>query len=135
GSYGTFSGTNKPITIRPQDGTTPTTGIASGPGEQGFTIAGARTSFTQTWGLRITSAGGPAIGAGAKNITIKNSEFTTGLTIDGPTNANILFDHNLHHDLNGFSTTAAFHFPYGSNTPSGVTIQNSLFRDMSSDAI
>jgi hypothetical protein len=132
GSYGTFSGTNKAITIRAADGATPTMKISFGSGDQGFTIDGARATFTQSWGMKIT---GGDISSGAKNITIENTDVSGEIVIDGPTNANLLFDHNLHHDLNGKNTTAAFHLPYGSSSPSGVTIQNSLFRDMSSDGI
>ena len=107
-------------------------GISFAAGDGGFTIDGRRASFTQSWGLKVT---GGSITGTAKNITIKNADFTGGVTIDGVTNANILFDHNLHHDLSGYDTTAALHLSYGSSVPSGVTVQKSLFRDMSADAI
>ena len=136
GNYGTWQGTGKAITLRPQEGASPSMGIAFGTGDSGFTIDGGRASFGQSWGLRIDQDGGsPNIGGGARNITIKNTDFAVGITIDGVANANIVLDHNLHHDLNGHDYTAAVHLSYASDTPSGVTVSNSLFRDMSADGI
>ena len=111
-------------------------GIKFTTGDSGFTIDGGRESFTQSWGIRIDENGElPDIDGGAKDITIKNTDFAVGITIDGVTNANLVFDHNLHRDLSGHDYTSAVHLNYSSDTPSGVTVENSLFRDMSADAI
>jgi len=135
GSYGIWRGTDKAITIRPRSGATPSMGIHFTDGG-GFTIDGGRTSFKQPWGLRIDQDGiSPNIGGSAKGITIRNTDFSVGISIDGVSDADILLDHNLHHDLNGFEWSGAVHLSYSSDTPSGVTVQNSLFRDMSADGI
>ena len=135
GGYGSWSGTNKAITIRPEDGASPTMAISFGSGDCCFTIDGGRTSFSSGTGLTITGGGSPAIGSGANNITIKNTNFTAGIRLDGLTNSNILFDHNQHFGLSANDYTAAIHLSYGASQPSGVTIQNSLFRDMSADGV
>ena len=124
------------MTVRPQADATPQMGIHFTTDAAGFTLDGGRTSFTQSWGLRLDQDGGsPSIGGDARDITIKNTDFSVGINIEGVTNANILLDHNLHHDLNGHAWTGAVHLSYDADTPSGVTVQNSLFRDMSADAI
>jgi hypothetical protein len=64
GNYGTWTGTNKAITVTKQSGAMVTMGIDFTTGNNGFTIDG------------LTIAGGRIIN-GAKNITIKNSAFTT----------------------------------------------------------
>jgi hypothetical protein len=135
GDYGFWSGTGKAITIRPQDGATPTMGIQFGAGAGGFTIDGGRATFTQAWGLQITSEQGPDISAGAHDIVIENTDFSVGLELDGLANSNIVFNHDVFHDLNGFNYTAGLHLAWTSSTPSGVTVENSEFRDMSADGI
>lgn len=135
GDYGFWNGTAKAITIRPQDGATPTMGLQFGAGAGGFTIDGGRASFTQAWGLQIASEQGPDISAGAHDIVIENTDFSVGLELDGLANSNIVFDHDVFHDLNGFNYTAGLHLAWTSSTPSGVTVENSEFRDMSADGI
>jgi hypothetical protein len=136
GNYGQWAGTNKAITITNQPGASPTLSLSLRSGDCCFTIDGGRSTLDKSEpGIIINGDGGPSIGAGVSNIVIKNTSFTSGFRIDGPTNANILFDHNIHANLDGNAHTAAIHLSYGSAQPSGVTIQNSLFRDMSSDGI
>jgi hypothetical protein len=124
GSYGTWSGTNKAITIKNDAGATPTMRYSFGSGDSGFTLDGM-------------SGMGGSIGAGAHDLTIKNSTFTTYATFDGLANSNILFDHNTHNDINSpsGSPNARLGFYWGSSTPSGVTIQNSLMRGGDSDGV
>jgi hypothetical protein len=135
GDYGTWSGTNKAITITPVAGATPQIGMNFGSSAHGFTIDGGLASFTQPWGLEISHESSPDISGGASNITIENTNVAVGLDLDSLANSNVVFNHDLFHDLNGQDWTAALHLGYTSSTPSGVTVENSLFRDMSSDAI
>src|ERR1044072_8114459 len=69
GSYGTWSGTNKAITLRAADGATATMRYAFSTGDSGFTLDG------------LSGMGG-TITDGAHDITIKNSTFTTHATFD-----------------------------------------------------
>jgi parallel beta helix pectate lyase-like protein len=135
GDYGVWRGTAKAITIRPEDGATPLMVIQFGPGASGFTIDGGRTSFTQTWGIQIKDGNSPDVRTGAHDITIENTDIAAGLGVDQLANANIVFNHDVWHDLNGFGWPAGVHLDWTSSTPSGVTVENSLFRDMSADGI
>jgi hypothetical protein len=127
GNYGAFAGTNKTVTIAAAEGATPQMTVSFGTGDSGFTLQG------------MTGMGGSITGT-ASNITIKNSTFPTPLVIDGPTNSNILLTNNIH-DGDGYivpdqGTPAYVHLPYANGTPhSGVTIQNSIFRDGDADGI
>ena len=80
GSYGTWSGTNKAITIAAASGATPTMRISFASGDSSFTLDG------------ISGMGG-TISAGAKNITIQNSTFVEELDIEGAV-TNIVVNHN-----------------------------------------
>src|SRR5262249_18431071 len=126
GNYGTWSGTDKAITIKADDGASPSMQMAFTTGDQGFTLDGMH-------GM------GGSIMAGANHITIRNSDFTSTLTIDGVRNSSILLDHNVHHDINLPSscggTPAMVHLAYSGTPVSGVTIQNSVFRDGNADGI
>ena len=125
GDYGTWMGTNKAVIITKQSGATVTMGIDFITGKSGFTID------------NLTITGGRVSG-GANNITIKNSAFTGNLIIDGVANANILLDNNTHVNINSCKSgcvPAAIHLPYSSNTFSGVTVQNSLFKGGNADGI
>jgi Right handed beta helix region len=137
GNYGIWHGTNKVITIAPQQGATPTMGLAFATGASGFTINGGRATYTQTWGIQVNQTwnNGPAFDTGAQNITIKNTDFNVQTDVENLKNANILFDHNVWHDINGFTYDVALWLGYSAGVDSGVTVQNSLFRDMSSDGI
>jgi hypothetical protein len=124
GSYGTWGGTNKVITVRAAAGQTPTMGISFGSGDQSFTLQG----------VRIT---GGSISSGAQNLTVRDSEFTASLQITGLANANVLLDHNTHNNINAPSGAppARIHLAYGSETPSGVTVRNSLLQGGDADGI
>lgn len=117
GDYGTFNGTNKSITIRPQASATPTMTVSLGSGDSGFTLDG------------MSGMGGD-VAAGVSDITIKNSDFTTPIVFDGPTNANFLLDHdtfdNQFRDIACHDTPARVHIAYGGAT-TGITINGSEF--------
>jgi hypothetical protein len=73
-----------------------------------------------------------------KNITIRNSAFTSATTIDGLANSNVLFDHDTFNNINAggqYDTPARIHLAYSSSTHSGVTIQNSLMNGGSTDGV
>ena len=123
GQYGVWQGTDKAITIRPQDGATPTMGIKFTTGDSGFTIDGGRELSRSPGDPHRRERRLPDIDGGAKDITIKNTDFAVGITIDGVTDANLVFDHNLHRDLSGHDYTSAVHLNYSSDTPSGVTVR------------
>lgn len=135
GSYGTWGGTNKAITITKQSGATPTMDISFGTNDAGFTLDG----ITIAGGNISGSSSNYAAATNPKNITIKNSTFTAALNIEYITNANILLDRNTHNNIdNDSGCTSApgrIWFSYGSDIPSGVTIQNSLFDGGNTDGI
>jgi Right handed beta helix region len=83
------------------------------------------------------SGTGGSITNGAHDITIRNSTFTTHATFDALANANIVFDHNTHNNINSPSgaPNARLGFYWGSSTPSGVTIKNSTMNGGDSDGI
>src|SRR3954453_4792010 len=78
GNYGTWSGTAKTITIAPATGATPTMRVSFASGDSGFTLDG------------LSGMGG-TISAGAKNITIRNSNFTGQPDVEGAT-SNVVLD-------------------------------------------
>jgi hypothetical protein len=93
-------------------------------GDAGFTLDG----------LRIT---GGSIMHGARNLTIRNATFTGALTLDGLADSNILLERNTHRNIMTCPacTPARLHFSYGSDTPSGVTVKDSLFEGGNADGI
>ena len=124
GSYGTWQGTNKAITIRAAGGAPPSMRYSFTTGDSGFTLDG------------MTGMGG-SITNGARDITIRNSTFTTHATFDGLANSNILFDRNTHNNINSPSgaPNARLGLYWGSSTPSGLTIQNSAMSGGDSDGV
>ncbi|MEY2431328.1 MAG: hypothetical protein QOC92_1053 [Acidimicrobiaceae bacterium] len=81
---------------------------------------------------------GGRITNGARDITIRNSAFTSHLTINGVINSNILLDHNTHLNINATSGSppARVHLAYDCGEQhSGVTIRNSLFAYGDADGI
>jgi parallel beta-helix repeat protein len=84
----------------------------------------------------MTGMGG-SITAGAHDITIRDSTFTTHATFDGLANSNILFDHNTHNNINSPAgdPNARLGFYWSSSTPSGVTIENSTMQGGDSDGV
>jgi hypothetical protein len=129
GNYGSWSGTNKAITVKASPGATVSMSFAFGTNSGNFALDGV----TVTSGSITGNATSP------KNITVRNSTFTGSVVIDGVTNSNIVFDRNTHNNINNNSsctaTPARIHLAYGSNTPSGVTIQNSLMDGGNTDGI
>jgi hypothetical protein len=124
GSYGTWSGTNKAITIQNEDGATPTMKFAFGSGDSGFTLDG------------MSGMSGD-IDSGANHITIKNSAFNDTTTIQGVTNGAILFDHDTFNNINATNggPPARIWLPGSTPHPSGVTVQNSQLIGGSTDGI
>jgi Bacterial Ig domain/Bacterial Ig-like domain/Right handed beta helix region len=124
GSYGTWSGTNKAITVKNEDGATPTMKFAFGSGDSGFTLDG------------MSGMSGD-IDSGANHITIKNSAFNDTTTIQGVTNGAILFDHDTFNNINATNggPPARIWLPGSTPHPSGVTVQNSQLIGGSTDGI
>jgi hypothetical protein len=98
-------------------------------------------TLTGTNGLTIDSVTIPNAslsGSTTKNITIQNSAFTGAIVISDLANANVLLNANTHNNIQGggqFIAPARIHLSYGSSTPSGVTIQNSLMDGGSADGV
>jgi hypothetical protein len=99
-------------------------GLDFNTGDQGFTLDG------------MTIPGG-RIANGANGLTIRNSAFTSSLTINGVANSNILLDRDTFLDINAPSGAppARLHLSYSCNGVSGVTVQNSLFAGGDADGI
>lgn len=115
GNYGTWSGTNKAITVKAAPGAAPQMKINFGSGASGFTLDG------------MTNMGGSVNGS-ASNITIKNSQFTSEIEVAG-NGAGIVFDGNTHNNFNGASTAQRF------LVRGPVTIKNSRFEGGGSDGV
>ena len=79
GSYGTWQGTNKAITLKAATGASPQMKVSFGSGDAGFTLDG------------MTGMGGSV--SGASNVTITNSDFTSPIDFAG-NNQNVVLDHN-----------------------------------------
>jgi hypothetical protein len=125
GSYGTFHGAKKSgdIFLVPQTGATPSMELE---------FDGATHIILD--GLTITGA---TLLDATKSITIRNSTFTGGLRFDALANADVLLDHNTHNDIMTCPSCdpARIHGSYESQTPSGVTVQNSLMDGGNADGI
>ena len=128
GSYGTFAGTSKAVTIRAADGASPQMRIGFGSGDSGFTLEG------------MTGMGG-AIADGARNITVRNSAFTGPVNIAGSGTDGIVFDANTHNWNVGPSSGGANAKIYLENSLTGtlaapsVTVQNSEIKNGDLDGI
>jgi len=114
GNYGTWTGTNKAITIQAATGATPTMRYSFGSGDSGFTLDG------------MTGMGG-TFTSGASNVTVKNSAFNTCAQFDGSL-TNVVFDGNTHLNINATCGNSRL----GLNA-SGVTVRNSLMQGGDSD--
>jgi hypothetical protein len=130
GSYGsvTLSGIvkNPRVTIKSTSGQDATMSLTVSGGSNGITVDS------------VTMAGGSMSGSTTRNITIQNSAFTSHWVINGLANSNVLLDHNTHNNIEGggqYSAPARIHLSYGSSTPSGVTIQNSVMDGGSADGV
>lgn len=135
GDYGSWTGASKTapgITVTPASGASVTMGLVfTMTSVQNITVDGTAGGGT----LSMPGAAFTGSSATARNITVKNAAVTEQITIDGPTNSNMLFDHNTHNNIRCTTNTARFHLSYPANAPSGVTIQNSLFDGSSADGI
>jgi Right handed beta helix region/Bacterial TSP3 repeat len=132
GSYGTWGGTGKAITIRPQAGASPTMRLNLGGSSDGnFTIDGGRAAFSETSGLTLTGAD---ITGPVHDLTVRNAKFTGGVKFLSHPHPNVVFDHNEHVGIPA-SATGAIILPGGSQVHSGVTIRNSYFHELEGDGI
>jgi hypothetical protein len=124
GSYGSWGGTAKQITVGPQPGAAVSLGIGFGGGDAGFALVG------------VTVTGGSITG-GARDITIRDSVFTGQLKLDGLASSNVVLDHNSHNNLGAAQNVspARIHLTWYSQTHSGVTISNSLMAGGDSDGV
>jgi hypothetical protein len=128
GDYGTWSGTNKAVTLHNAEGATPTMRFSFGSGDSGFTLDG------------MTAMGG-VIANGAANITIRNSTFTDTVNIAGANTDGIVFDGNSHNWNVGPSSGGANAKIYLDSSLSGTTaapsatIRNSVIANGDLDGI
>lgn len=138
GSYGTWTGTTKAITITPSAGVNPTIALAFTTTVGNFTVDGGRSTWDDSTGLSITGA--DFTGTGVHDVTIKNSYITgTGVggvvEIDGPNPpAHLTFDHNVFHDITK-PTEAAIRISYNPPGNADITIERNLFRDNHADGV
>lgn len=124
GNYGTFTGTNKAVTIRAASGATPVMNIDFGNGDTGFTLDG------------MTGMSGDIVGS-ASNITIKNSVFTSSIHVGTSiANANIVLDGNTHMNISPgqFDYAGRIHLD-ATGVPCGITVRNSTIGGGYSDGI
>lgn len=125
GSYGTFAGTNKAVTIKADAGATPTMKLNLAAGDSGFTLEG------------ISGLGG-TVRSGHTNITIRNSSFTSSLDYQGQPGANFVingghFDWNARY--NGGINSKLFVYSNQDGANSGLTVKNSTFTNGDLDGI
>jgi parallel beta helix pectate lyase-like protein len=127
GDYGTFIAGRKPgpVGIRPKRGANVSMALELN-----------STLNVHVDGVTVRSA---EIGGESRNISISNSRFT-GLTIvhaDQLVNANILFDHNVHANID--TCTSCFqgrlHVDGNTGRPAGVVIRDSVFSGGNSDGV
>jgi hypothetical protein len=129
GNYGTWTGTNKPITLTSANGQGATIALSVGAGDSGFTIDNV-------------TMGRSTFANGATNITVKNSTFI-GKAFLTVANSNILFDHNTHDNMDGGTQCAGCEparvqviaVNGDHNLPSGVTVENSEFSGGGADGL
>jgi hypothetical protein len=125
GNYGSFRGGKKTadVFIVPQPGQTPSIEL---------NFDGATHVILD--GLTITGA---TLLNATKAITIRHSTFTGGLRFDALANADVLLDSNTHNNIMTCPSCdpARIHGSYESQTPSGVTVMNSLMDGGNSDGI
>lgn len=122
GSYGTFNGVSKAVTITKQSGASPTMDVSFGSGDANFTLDS------------LAIAGGDI--TGGTNITIKNSTFTGLLYIESVANMNLVLDGNTHRDLNTCAQCIAGRVHVsGTGGTNSVYVRNSLFDGGNSDGV
>ena len=139
GDYGTWTGTNKAITIAPEPNASPTMAFDFGSGAANFTINGGHSNFDSTTpGINLTAS---TFGAGSQNITLEGvastdngASFLVDIRTDGP---GIVIKDNVFHDMEYPNTTSgAIRVLSPDSVPaSNILIANNLFRDMGADGI
>lgn len=136
GEYGTFTGTDKKVTLKAAPGTDARMGFSLGEGDRDFTLDGL-TFHEREGGDRFS-----AIVGDVRNVTFRNSRFTVPTYIDGPIESGILFDRNRFvgiNELPGDIIDSGLDLRYGPQCTrerrSGITVRNSLFADGSFTAI
>jgi hypothetical protein len=125
GNYGNWTGTGRAIAIAAAPHASPVMTFRFGGDAHGFTLSGIR-------GM------GGQITAGARDITIENSAFTSAVAVNGLANANVTFDHDTFVNIDNpgcQGQPARIHLEYSTTTPSGVTVQDSLFSGGDTDGI
>ncbi|TAH33657.1 right-handed parallel beta-helix repeat-containing protein [Candidatus Saccharibacteria bacterium] len=126
GDYGTWTGTNKAITITKQAGATANMDLELTNGDANFTIDG------------LSGMGGTMTGNTIKNITIRNSTFSGAIVMMQLSNANVLLDNNVHNNIDvgsGCTGWPARVMVSESTGSAGVTVTNSLLSGGNSDGI
>jgi hypothetical protein len=127
-SYGSWTGTNKTITLKVQAGQSASISLSFDNGDQGFTVDG----FTVT-GLDHAN------NSTAKNYTVKNSTFTGNSTfaVCDTDNTSILMDNNVYDniDMAGVGEPEGRIALPGGTNGCGLTVQNSHFQGGCSDGI
>jgi hypothetical protein len=131
GDYDSYDGTDKAITIRADEGQRSTWWMYFRSGDCCFTMDGG-----PGLNLVVDDNGGPSMGGGTHDVTIKNNEFIASISIDGPgPNANLVFDHNWHHDVGAGGNPAGSISLNYSDIACNCTIKNSLFENFPADGV
>ncbi len=139
GSYGSWSGTNKSITIAPEPNASPTMAFDFRGGAANFTINGGHYNFdSNSPGINLTAS---TFDAGSQNITLEGVaatdngvSFLIDVRSDGP---GIVIRDNVFHDMLYPNTTSgAIRVLTPDSVPaSNIVIENNMFRDMGADGI
>jgi hypothetical protein len=127
GDYGTFYGGKKPgpVVVRAKPGAHVTLTL----------------DLTSTVNLRVehVTVAGADISGASRDITVAHSRFTgiAAIHADQMTDAHIVFDHNVHANIDPCATCFAgrVHVTGDSGHPSGVLIEHSLFTGGSADGV
>jgi hypothetical protein len=125
GSYGTWGGTNKAITIKATAGVAATMKVSLSNGDAGFTLDG------------LSGMGG-VVTVGARDFTIRNSTFTSSLDLQGQPGANILIEGNKFDwaaRYNGGINAKLFIYSGSDGASSGATVRGNSFRNGDLDGI
>lgn len=140
GTYGTWTGTTKPITIAPEPGASPSLNFDFGPEAAGFTINGGHTSYdSSSPGINLVDQN--YFDTGSSNITLEN----VAITCNGEDSfclqvrtggSGIVIKDNIFHDMQfPNDASAALWVIPATKSPENVIVKNNLFRDMGADAI
>jgi hypothetical protein len=152
GSYGTWTGTNKRITIRPAPGVSPTMSLDLATGDGNFTIDGGHTEIKESTNgmVRGTSFTSPGITLGQcifdgtpgpQNITIKRCWLGPANNWSGGymeflncTNTNIVVDRCWFNQLDTNPSGEAS-MRFGDDIDMYITVKNCYFSNSSADSV